>query len=129
MKTRDKTYRERIFSTRGKDEDGNVHIPNKIESKELRKLMSKTGLSEKELRDIKKYRKILADVAKTANIVKTTQRDRRLKIITKFLKLAKEHPTVLYVLNNTDYWCHYDYVSIKNFIESEKFKAYLRNEI
>ena len=38
-----------------------VHIPDKQEAKLLRKLMADTGLSEKEIRAIKKYRKMLWD--------------------------------------------------------------------
>jgi hypothetical protein len=38
-----------------------VHIPCKKESKTLRKLKKETGLSEKELREIPKYRKELSE--------------------------------------------------------------------
>jgi hypothetical protein len=38
-----------------------VHISNKSEGKVLRRLMSQTGMSEKEIRSIKKYNKLLTE--------------------------------------------------------------------
>lgn len=45
-------------------EDGE-HIPNKQEAKLLRRLMSETGNTEEEIRDIPKYRRMLAEAQKS----------------------------------------------------------------
>lgn len=74
-----------------------VHIPNKNEAKVLRKLMSKTGLSEKELREHKKYRKVLSEAQKVPKAKRTDKQkalDKIMKSVTRELKLAKEHPAV-----------------------------------
>lgn len=74
-----------------------VHIMNKNESKMLRKLMSETGLTEVELREQKKYRKMLSDAQK--EVGKKSRFLRRaesmLKSVTKELKLPNEHPLVV----------------------------------
>jgi hypothetical protein len=41
-----------------------VHVPNQLEAKVLRKLMSKTGLTEEEIREIPSYRKLLSESQK-----------------------------------------------------------------
>lgn len=48
------------------ENDPTKHYPNKNEASLLRKIMSETGLSEKEVREIKKYRKMLAEAAKSS---------------------------------------------------------------
>lgn len=77
----------------------NVHQMNKNEAKMLRKLSSETGLSENELRQIKKYRKMLSEAQDEGETsTKTLQEryvNRLMKRVTKELKLAKEHPTVI----------------------------------
>ncbi len=77
----------------------NVHQMNSDESRLLRKLMSETGMSEKEIRAIKKYRKLLSDAQKSGEIQKSTERQKYIKMVmkiaTKELKLAKEHPLVI----------------------------------
>lgn len=74
-----------------------VHLPNKNEAKLLRKIKAETGMNEKEIRSIYKYRKMLSDASKKEG--SKTERERRLiwlmKSITKELKLPKEHPIVL----------------------------------
>lgn len=95
----------RDYSKRGerkKHANPGEHILNKNESKLLRKLMSETELTEKELREHKKYRKMLSDaqkvpVARLSELEKN-KRD-TMKEITKELKLAKEHPTVVEEFN------------------------------
>lgn len=42
----------------------NKHIPNKLESKLLRKLMSENSLSEEEIRGDIKYRRMLTEASK-----------------------------------------------------------------
>ena len=71
---------------------------NKAESKLCRKLMAHIGLTEAEVREHKKYRKMLSE-AQTAgekglNFVVKARRD-TMKIVTKSLKLPKEHPLVI----------------------------------
>jgi len=72
------------------------HIPNQEESKLLRRIMSETGMKEEEVRNIKKYRKLLSDAAKSSETSNERGYDRiakrLMKTVTKELKLAKEHP-------------------------------------
>jgi hypothetical protein len=70
------------------------HIPNKNEAKLLRKLMSDTGLTEKELREHKKYRKMLSEAQKAKGTKSEKERVMQtvMKSVTRELKLAKEHP-------------------------------------
>lgn len=80
---------------------GGKHVPNKNEAKLLRKIMAETGLSEEEVRQHKKYRKMLSEeqdrgeqqLSRVERFQK--KKDRLLKKITKELKLAKEHPSVI----------------------------------
>jgi len=75
-----------------------VHVPNHNEAKLLRKIMSDTGLTEKEIREHKKYRKMLSDIQKVIPSKltdKENSKKRLMKRITKELKLAKEHPLVI----------------------------------
>jgi len=80
-----------------------VHVPNKDEATLLRKLMSESGLSEKEVREHKKYRVMLSDAQKkgvTSDKSKMEkQREKIMKGVTKELKLAKEHPLVIAEFN------------------------------
>ncbi len=75
------------------------HINNKNEGKLLRKLMNQTGMSENDLRNIKKYRKLLSNAQKIGEISNTHKRikyiNNLVKGVTKELKLAKEHPLVI----------------------------------
>lgn len=77
----------------------NVHQMNKNEATLMRKLMSETGMTEIEIRQIKKYRKMLSEAQDAVEIsTKSLQEryvDRLLKQVTKELKLAKEHPLVI----------------------------------
>lgn len=82
--------------------DPTKHYPGKPEAKVLRRIMSQTGLTEKEVRDIKKYRQELAyarnkDHNHKYNYWNYKKRifKRMLKRITKELKLAKEHPKTI----------------------------------
>ena len=77
------------------------HIPNKNEAKLLRKLMSQTGLSEKELREHKVYRKMLSKEQKKKGDTSKTQKlfNSILKQVLRELKLPKEHPDVLIRFN------------------------------
>ena len=75
-----------------------VHIMNKNEAKECRRLMSETGLSEKELREHKVYRRLLSDAqkkgAKELDYYGKHNRTKKrlMKQATKLSGLAKEHP-------------------------------------
>lgn len=74
-----------------------VHLPNKNEAKELRRLMSENNMSEKQIRAIPVFRKLLA-MAREKKGTKS-ELDRRLLIIlkdiTKEVKLPKSHPIVV----------------------------------
>lgn len=54
-----------------------VHLMNKDESKMLRKLKIQTGLSEREIRDIKKYRIMLSTAQKIGTKSKTSIQEKR----------------------------------------------------
>lgn len=79
----------------------NVHLPNTNEAKMLRKIRAETGLSEIEVRNIKKYRKMLSEAQDVGERELTVDEMREkysasiYKTITKRLKLAKEHPLVV----------------------------------
>jgi hypothetical protein len=74
------------------------HIPNKDEASLLRKIMSRSGMSEKEVRSVKEHRIQLANARKKGTKAKRSRRakflDGIMKSVTKELKLAKEHPLV-----------------------------------
>ena len=72
-----------------------VHIMNKDESKLCRKLMSQTGLSEKEIRTHKKYRKMLSGAqvkGQNGDYNRNKYIERLWKDVTQQTKLAREHP-------------------------------------
>tara|TARA_R110000796_G_scaffold161858_2_gene278639 strand:- start:953 stop:1345 length:393 start_codon:yes stop_codon:yes gene_type:complete len=75
-----------------------VHIMNKDESKVMRKLKSQTGLSEEEIRKVKKYRVMLSEAQKSGEKQKRNGQEKLeaalMKRVTKRLKLPKEHPIV-----------------------------------
>ncbi len=105
------TKRDIIKSTAPKG----VHIPNKNEAKLLRKLKAETGLTEEELRKIKKYRVMLSEAQdKGEKPTENTKTDKEklqeniMKSVTKDLKLAKEHPLVIAEFNKR--WEKYCYV-------------------
>jgi len=79
-----------------------VHIMNKNEFRLMRKLMSETGLSEKEIRAHKKYRKMLSEAQKVPAATKgklQKAKNKVMKQVTRDLKLAKEHPAVVEEFN------------------------------
>jgi len=85
------------LSVRKRMASSDVHIPNKNESKLLRKLMSKTGLTESELREHKVYRKMLSKEQKKKGKGKSWEDKRCLRLlknVLRDLKLPKEHPDV-----------------------------------
>jgi vacuolar-type H+-ATPase subunit E/Vma4 len=93
---RDRDYD--YLSTRKRMAPPDKHITNKAEGKVLRHLMAETGLSEKQLREHKKYRKMLSDAqiegTKAKRSHKQKELDKIMKGVTRELKLAKEHPDV-----------------------------------
>lgn len=96
---------QRDFGSKNRYATNGVHIMNKAEAKVCRKLMSDTGLSEKELREHKKYRKLLSDAQREGSkengyyeVIKK-RRDRLMKRVTKITKLAKEHPDTIKLFN------------------------------
>lgn len=90
------------LSEKKRNAPAGVHIMNKNESRLLRKLMSDTSLSEKEIREHKKYRKMLSEAQKVPAATKSRlqkAKDKVMKAVTKELKLAKEHPLVVAEFN------------------------------
>ena len=82
--------------------DPTKHYPNKDEAKLLRKIMSDTGLSEEEVRAIKKYRVMLSEAQKEGH--KQDYRDfnryyrKQIKKACQETGLAKEHPDTIAAL-------------------------------
>jgi hypothetical protein len=115
-----KVERKNLFRNAG-------HIPNKLEAKKIRQLMAETGLTEEELRKHKKYRKILSEAQKPEVKEKS---DPVLKAVTKTLKLAKEHPDVLFVYNHimkknrTNTHKYSCYKEAKDALESKEYAKY-----
>lgn len=83
--------------------DNTKHYPNKDEAKELRKIMRSTGLSEKEVREDKKYRKMLSDAQKSGQKSKHTLQEKWCYMIAKkacrTTGLPREHPETIKALN------------------------------
>lgn len=75
------------------------HIMNNDESTCCRHLMAVHGLTEEELRADKKFRKILSEAQKSGESGKLSKQERAIynvvRMATKELKLAKEHPDVI----------------------------------
>jgi len=78
------------------------HICNKDEGKLLRKLMNETGLSEEEIRDIKKYRVMLSNAQKQSQEKKRGRHEKwckdRIKSACKITGLAPQHPDTIKAL-------------------------------
>jgi len=74
------------------------HIMNKDEAKVMRRLKNETGLTEKEIRKIRKYRVMLSEAQTEGTKAKCTElkkaRDEVMKLVCQELKFAKEHPDV-----------------------------------
>jgi len=82
--------------------DPTKHYPNKDEASLLRKIMASTGLSEKEVREDKKYRKMLSDAQKAGQKPKRTEVEKfyqdLIKEACKKTGLAPQHPDTLKAL-------------------------------
>jgi len=83
--------------------DPSKHYPNKDEAQELRKIMASTGLSEEEVRQDKKYRKMLSDAQKAGQKAKrgvaTKWYQLQIKKACRQTKLAPQHPETLKALD------------------------------
>ena len=81
--------------------DNGIHIMNKNEAKKMRQIIAETGLTENEIRENEIYRKQLSeaqDIGEKSLTLKQKNEKKKnkiIKIITKELKLAKEHPSVI----------------------------------
>lgn len=81
--------------------ENGVHLMNKNESKKLRQIMKQTGLTKEEILKVKEYRVMLSEAQDRGekelsyHDKREKQKKRILKLITKRLKLAKEHPLVV----------------------------------
>jgi hypothetical protein len=82
--------------------DPSKHYPNKNEAQELRKIMASTGLSEEEVRQDAKYRKVLADAQKQGQKAKRTETQKTFqKLIKEACKqtgLVPQHPETIKAL-------------------------------
>jgi hypothetical protein len=79
------------------------HYPNKDEARELRKIMACTGLSEEEVRQDKKYRKMLSEAQDSGQKAKRTELERfyqkLIKEACRKTKLVPQHPETLKALD------------------------------
>ena len=84
------------------ENDPTKHYPNKNESALLRRIMAKTGLIEEEIRNIKKYRKMLADASKSSKkSLKSASKKyykKCIKYACKETGLVPQHPKTLEAL-------------------------------
>ena len=111
------------------------HLPNKNEGSCLRNLQRLTGMTEKEIRKIKKYRILLAQARSKGVKPKRTKEEKFEHKINKYLckkfELPKEHPTIvkyfklikdnyLFDFKNKNYYylCRSDYYINNNIIDS-----------
>jgi len=87
--------------------DNTKHYPNQDEASLLRKIMSDTGLSKEEVREIKKYRVMLSDAQKQGQKPKTNAvkkwYQKRIKEACKKTGLVPQHPKTLKVLDEILY--------------------------
>ena len=83
--------------------DPSKHYPNKDEAQALRKIMASTGLTEKEVREDVKYRKVLSEAQKVGQKAKRTETERfykkLIKEACKKTTFAPQHPETLKVLD------------------------------
>jgi hypothetical protein len=83
--------------------DSSKHYPNKNEAQELRKIMASTGLSEEEIRQDPKYRKMLSEAQKAGQKAKRTEIEKfyqdLIKEACKKTGLAPQHPETLKILD------------------------------
>lgn len=84
------------------ENDPTKHYPNKNESALLRKIKSETGLSEEEIRDIKKYRKMLAEASKSSEKSAQSATEKyykhQIKLACQETGLVPQHPDTLKAL-------------------------------
>jgi hypothetical protein len=82
--------------------DSTKHYPNKDEAAELRKIMSSTGLNEKEVRENSVYRKQLSDAQKAGQKRKRSEATKwyqlQIRKACRQTKLVPQHPETLKVL-------------------------------
>lgn len=87
--------------------DNTKHYPNQDESSLLRNIMADTGLSEEQVRDIKKYRVMLSEAQKQGQKPKTGAVKKwylkRIKEACKKTGLVPQHPKTLKVLDEILY--------------------------
>jgi hypothetical protein len=79
------------------------HISNKDEAKALRRIMSRTGMSEEQIRLHPKFRKELSEIQKDGQIAKKSETEKfyqeLIKEACKKTGLVPQHPDTLKVLN------------------------------
>ena len=83
--------------------DDTIHYPNKDEARLLRRIKSMTGLSEKEIRQHHRYRKMLSDAAKRGQRPKYVSSEEKfykdlIKKACQDTGLVPQHPDTLVVL-------------------------------
>ena len=88
----------RYISQKKKDAPNDVHVMNKDEAKLMRKLKNETGMTEKEIRQHKKYRVMLSTEQKKGQKAKRTKvqkaRDDTMKATIRKLQLSKKHTDI-----------------------------------
>jgi hypothetical protein len=108
MEKRDNIYENDYYSTFSKKSsrikrDNTKHYPNANEAHVLRQIMSRTGLSEEEVRQHPAYRKMLSEAQKEGQKAKRTDEEKfyqkLIKEACKKTGLAPQHPETLKILD------------------------------
>lgn len=83
--------------------DPTKHYPNKDEAQALRKIMASTGLTEKEIREDPKHRKVLSEAQKAGQKPKRSEIEKfyrdLIKLACKKTGLVPQHPETLKLLD------------------------------
>ncbi len=110
------------------------HYPNKDEAQLLRQLMSKTGMTEEQVRADVKYRRMLAEARKSGQNRKRSEQQKfyqnMIKKACKQTGLAPQHPETIKVLEKTleieqsrihlgfrNWWMRSNTLSVKKVLE------------
>jgi len=92
-------YRDDPRAKRKRHAKPGEHIMNKDEGKLMRRLKNDTGLTEKEIRAIKKYRVMLSEAQTVGTKPKMTELEKARKEVMRHvcckLSLSREHPDVI----------------------------------
>ena len=112
------------------ENDPTKHYPNKNESALLRRIKSETGLSEEEIREVKKYRKMLAEASKSSEKSLTSAAEKYykncIKDACKITGLVPQHPKTLEELDKILYNSKNRYMPWHIYFDNESANSVVR---